>query len=87
MTNPQLSLVAALLDRSRSMHSIADDTRGGLDSFITKQRDADRRTVVTRAQFDGRSELVCDNTPIEDVDPLVLEPRVSTASYDAIAGS
>jgi hypothetical protein len=52
MTNPQLSLVAALLDRSGSMHSIADDTRGGFDSFITKEREADGRTVVTLAQFD-----------------------------------
>ncbi|WP_128645416.1 vWA domain-containing protein [Rhodococcus sp. BS-15] len=84
MTNPQLSLVAALLDRSGSMHSIADDTRGGFDSFITKEREADGRTVVTLAQFDDRYELVYDNTPIEDVDPLVLEPRGSTALYDAI---
>ncbi|WP_230596280.1 MULTISPECIES: hypothetical protein [Nocardiaceae] len=67
MTNPQLSLVAALLDRSGSMHSIADDTRGGFDSFIAKEREADGRTVVTLAQFDHRYELVYDNTPIEDV--------------------
>jgi hypothetical protein len=84
MTNPQLSLVAALLDRSGSMHSIADDTRGGFDSFISKEREADGRTVVTLAQFDDRHELVYDNTPIEDIDPLVLEPRGSTALYDAI---
>ncbi|MDZ7929321.1 MAG: vWA domain-containing protein [Rhodococcus sp. (in: high G+C Gram-positive bacteria)] len=84
MTNPQLSLVAALLDRSGSMHSIADDTRGGFDSFITKEREADSRTVVTLAQFDDRYELVYDNTPIEDVEPLVLKPRGSTALYDAI---
>ncbi|WP_032375242.1 VWA domain-containing protein [Rhodococcoides fascians] len=84
MTNPQLSLVAALLDRSGSMHSIADDTRGGFDSFITKEREADGRTVVTLAQFDNRYELVYDNAPIEDVAPLVLEPRGGTALYDAI---
>lgn len=84
MTNPQLSLVAALLDRSGSMHSIADDIRGGFDSFITKEREADGRTVVTLAQFDDRYELVYDSVPIEDVPPLVLQPRGSTALYDAI---
>jgi len=28
MTNPDVTLIAALLDRSGSMESIADDTRG-----------------------------------------------------------
>jgi len=28
MTNPAVTLIAALLDRSGSMESIADDTRG-----------------------------------------------------------
>ena len=54
MTNPQLSLVAALLDRSGSMNAIADDTRGGFDSFIAKERESDGNTVVTLAQFDDR---------------------------------
>ena len=31
MTNPDLMLIGALLDRSGSMQSIADDTRGGFD--------------------------------------------------------
>ena len=84
MTNPQLSLVAALLDRSGSMHSIADDTRGGFDSFTAKEREADGRTVVTLAQFDNRYELVYDSVPIEDVPLLVLQPRGGTALYDAI---
>lgn len=84
MTNPQLALVAALLDRSGSTHFISDDTRGGFDSFIAKEREAAVLTVVTLAQFDNRYELVYDNVPIEDVDPLVLEPRGGTALYDAI---
>ncbi|MET4049527.1 MULTISPECIES: VWA domain-containing protein [unclassified Rhodococcus (in: high G+C Gram-positive bacteria)] len=84
MTNPQLSLVAALLDRSGSMHSIADDTRGGFDSFIGKEREQDGNTVVTLAQFDQQYELVYSSQPIRTVPPLVLQPRGSTALYDAI---
>lgn len=84
MTNPQLSLVAALLDRSGSMHSIADDTRGGFDSFVGKEREQDGNTVVTLAQFDQQYELVYSSQPIRTVPPLVLQPRGSTALYDAI---
>ncbi|MBJ7288328.1 VWA domain-containing protein [Williamsia sp.] len=84
MTDPQLSLVAALLDRSGSMQSIADDTRGGFDAFVAKEREADGRTVVTLAQFDNVYELVYENRPIADVPPLELLPRNATALYDAI---
>ncbi|GAA1459838.1 VWA domain-containing protein [Williamsia maris] len=84
MTDPQLSLVAALLDRSGSMQSIADDTRGGFDAFIAKERASDGETVVTLAQFDDRYELVYSAKPIAEVPPLVLEPRAMTALYDAI---
>lgn len=75
MTNSQLSVVAALPDRSGSVHSISDDIRGGFDTFIIKEREADGRTMVTLAQFDDRYELVYDSTPIEGADPLVLDPR------------
>lgn len=84
MTDPQLSLVAALLDRSGSMNTIADDTRGGFDSFITKERESGGNTVVTLAQFDDRYELVYSSRPIGDVPPLMLEPRGTTALYDAV---
>jgi hypothetical protein len=84
LTNPQLSLVAALLDRSGSMNSIADDTRGGFDSFIAKEREQDGESVVTLAQFDDRYELVYSSQPIAEVPPLVLQPRGRTALYDAI---
>lgn len=84
MTNPQLSLVAALLDRSGSMNTIADDTRGGFDSFIAKEREPDGNTVVTLAQFDDRYESVYSSKPIAEVPNLVLEPRGMTALYDAI---
>lgn len=84
MTNPQLSLVAALLDRSGSMNAIADDTRGGFDSFITKEGESDGSTVVTLAQFDDQYELVYSSKPIVDVPPLVLQPRGTTALYDAV---
>jgi hypothetical protein len=84
MTNPDLTLIAALLDRSGSMQVIADDTRGGFDAFIAKQRGESGSTVVTLAQFDDEYEMVYQNQAIADVPPLALDPRGSTALLDAI---
>ena len=84
MTDPNLSLVAALLDRSGSMQSIVDDTCGGFDSFIATERDADVESVVSLARFDTEFETVYTHRPIADVPPLSLEPRGMTALLDAI---
>jgi hypothetical protein len=84
MTNPDLSLIAALLDRSGSMLSVVDDTCGGFDAFIATERAAGGTTEVTLAQFDNEYEAVYQNRPIQSVPPLRLEPRGSTALLDAI---
>lgn len=84
MTNPDLMLIAALLDRSGSMQAIADDTRGGFDAFIASQRGQSGSTVVTLAQFDDKYEMVYQNRAIDEVAPLALDPRGTTALLDAI---
>lgn len=84
MTNPDLTLIGALLDRSGSMQSIATDTRGGFDAFVAKQRGQSGSTVVTLAQFDDKYEMVYQNRPIDDVPALALDPRGTTALLDAI---
>lgn len=84
MTNPDLMLIAAVLDRSGSMQSIADDTRGGFDAFIAKEREQPGTTLVTLAQFDDEYESVYQNMPIDRVPSLTLQPRGMTALLDAI---
>ena len=84
MTNPDATLIAALLDRSGSMNVIADDTRGGFDAFIAGVRNQPGTTVVTLAQFDDTYEVVYENRDIATVPPLTLEPRGRTALLDAI---
>jgi hypothetical protein len=84
MTNPDVSLIAALLDRSGSMESIADDTRGGFDAYIAGERSQSGSTLVTLAQFDNVYDVVYQNRPIDEVPPLTLEPRGMTALLDAI---
>ena len=84
MTDSNKTLIAALLDRSGSMQEIADDMRGGFDSYISGERGQPGTTLVTLAQFDDKYEVVYQNTPVDAVPPLGLEPRGMTALLDAI---
>lgn len=84
MTNPDLTHIYFLLDRSGSMASICDDTIGGFDTFIAEQRKHPGECRVTLAQFDDRYELVYADREIAEVPGLRLQPRGMTALLDAI---
>jgi len=84
MTDPNLTHLYFLLDRSGSMQSIRDDTVGGFNAFIAEQRKHPGDCRVTLAQFDDRYEVVYTDRPIADVPDLDLQPRGSTALLDAI---
>ena len=67
MTNPDLTHLYFLLDRSGSMNSIVEDTVGGFDAFIAEQRKTPGECRVTLAQFDDAYEEVYADRPIADV--------------------
>ncbi|MCB0910693.1 MAG: VWA domain-containing protein [Propionibacteriaceae bacterium] len=87
MTNPDLTHIEFLLDRSGSMHSIKSDIEGGFDAFIADQRTHPGRTTVSLAQFDDRYEDVYTAADVSVVPALDLQPRGSTAMLDAIGRS
>lgn len=84
MTDPNLTHIYFLLDRSGSMESIRLDTQGGFDAFIRDQRQAPGECRVTLAQFDTEYEEVYRDLPVGEVPPLVLQPRGMTALLDSI---
>lgn len=84
MTNADVKLIAALLDRSGSMRGIAADMCGGFDAFIAREREQPGTTLVTLAQFDDQYEVVYENEPVDAVPALGLKPRGMTALLDAI---
>ncbi len=84
MTNSDLTLIAALLDRSGSMDDCKKATEGGFDELIAQQRSLPGEAVVTLSMFDDRYEHVYANVPIADVPKLTLVPRNMTAMLDAI---
>ena len=85
MTNPHLTHLYFLLDRSGSMNSIVEDTVGGFDAFIAEQRKTPGECRVTLAQFDDAYEEVYADRSIADVPSLVLQPRGTTALLDSVA--
>lgn len=84
MTNPNKTLIAALLDRSGSMATSAEATRHGWHDLIVEQRGEPGLCEVTMAQFDNEYELVYPPTEIASIPDLILEPRGATALCDAV---
>lgn len=84
MTNPDFTVIQAIIDRSGSMESIRTDAEGGFNAFIADQRNQPGRCQVSLAQFDDRYDTVYTNTPIAEVPPLQIVPRGMTAMLDAI---
>lgn len=87
MTDPNLTLIAFLVDRSGSMQVIREDTEGGLSSFLEDQRQntvGDSRTEVWLSQFDNEYESVYSGLDINDLPAYTLRPRGSTALVDSM---
>jgi hypothetical protein len=74
-----------VLDRSGSMDACRDDTIGGFNAFVESQKEFGG--TLTLVQFDHEYQLVYENKPIGEVEPLTratFVPRGSTALLDAI---
>ena len=84
MSNPNLTWLVFLLDRSGSMQSIKSDVVGGFQAFIAEQRTGEGLCTATLAQFDTEYEVVYHGIALEHVPPLALCPRGGTALHDSM---
>src|SRR5690348_6532735 len=84
VTNPDLTTIALLVDRSGSMQSVKDDAEGAIAAFIEAQRAVPGRCEVRLSDFDTEYRDVYPLTPIADVPAYTLQPRGGTALLDAI---
>ncbi len=76
-----------ILDRSGSMAGLEDDTVGGFNSMILKQKDAPGEVIVTTVLFNEGYEVIHDRINIKAIQPMTKkEYNVggSTALFDAI---
>ena len=89
MTNPEPTTRTALLlviDRSGSMQGIRDDMVGGLQRMLADQAAQPGIATVDIVVFDTEIELQCSMVDIAEA-RIRLEPRGSTALYDALGSS
>lgn len=84
MSDPNLTRLVFLLDRSGSMQSIKSDVIGGFEAFVAQQRDGEGTCTVTLAQFDHEYEVVYRGIALRQVPALALWPRGRTALLDSM---
>ena len=82
-----LTEMAFILDMSGSMGGLVEDTIGGYNSLIEKQKEEDGEAYITTVLFDDRYIMLHDHINIQDIKPLTKEdynPMGMTALLDAI---
>ena len=78
------------LDRSGSMAGLEDDTIGGFNAMLTKQKDEEGEAVVSTVLFDNECEVIHDRVDIQKIEPMTRKEyyvRGSTALLDAVGGA
>ncbi|MDI9517726.1 MAG: hypothetical protein WBH68_08705 [Erysipelotrichaceae bacterium] len=79
-----------ILDRSGSMAGLEQDTIGGFNSMIEKQKKDKGEVLVSTVLFDNYSEVIHDRIPIKNVPKMGEEEyyvRGCTALLDAVGGA
>jgi len=62
--NEKLTEVVFILDESGSMNGLKDDTIGGFNSTLEKQREEDGACLVSLVTFNNMSKVILDRVPI-----------------------
>jgi hypothetical protein len=87
MTNPNLTEIVCILDRSGSMDVIRDDAIGGFNAFLADQQRLPGEATLTLVLFNDGYQVVYQSVPIGKVKPLTKEdfvPGSMTALLDAV---
>ena len=89
--NNNLTEIVFILDRSGSMAGLEDDTIGGFNAMIEKQKKQDGLCWVSTVLFANESKVIHDRVRLEEVRPMTEEdyrvggcPALIDAIGDAI---
>ena len=85
-----LTEIVFILDRSGSMAGLEDDTIGGFNAFIAKQKKEDGEALISTVLFDDRSEVIYDRVDLRKIEPMADRQyyvRGCTALLDALGGA
>ncbi|MGM9588999.1 MAG: hypothetical protein ACI3V0_02355 [Faecousia sp.] len=85
-----LTELVFILDRSGSMAGLEQDTIGGFNAMVEKQRKEPGEAVVSTVLFDNETEVIHDRVSLDRV-PVLTEKeyyvRGCTALLDAVGGA
>lgn len=79
-----------ILDKSGSMYGLTDDTIGGYNSVLDKQKAEKTDIAVTTVLFNNRTAILHDRVPASDVPHITredYEAHGATALYDAVGST
>ena len=85
-----LTEIVFILDRSGSMAGLEDDTIGGFNAMIQKQKGEDGEAYVSTVLFDNHTEVIHDRVDIQRIQPMTRKDyyvRGCTALLDAVGKS
>ena len=85
-----LTELVFIIDRSGSMSGFENDTIGGFNSMIEKQKEGEGEVYVSTVLFDNHTSVLHDRVPIEKIKPMTGEDYYvggCTALLDAIGGA
>lgn len=85
-----LTELVLILDRSGSMQGLEEDTIGGFNAMIEKQKNEPGDALVSTIFFDDVSEIIHDRIPVREVPTMTRKEysvRGCTALLDAIGGA
>ena len=88
--NNNLTEIVFILDRSGSMAGLEDDTIGGFNAMLEKQKKEPGEALLSAVLFDHCSEVVYDRVDLQKIEPMTNKQyfvRGSTALLDAIGGA
>ena len=85
-----LTELVFILDRSGSMSGLEEDTIGGFNSMIAKQKKEEGEAYVSTVLFDDRCEVLHDRVPMDRVPAMTNKEyyvRGCTALLDSVGGA
>ena len=88
--NKNLTEIVYILDRSGSMGGLEEDTIGGFNSMMEKQKKTGEEALVSTVLFDDECEVLHDRISIDRVEKMTDEDyyvRGCTALLDAVGGA
>ena len=88
--NNNLTEIVFILDRSGSMAGLEDDTIGGFNAMVEKQKKGEGEVLVSTVLFSDGSQVLYDRVPLGKIEPVTEQQYQvggCTALLDAIGGA